>query len=128
VHLLDLGLDWLRRDPESSLTVFKGLLAGRTCPPHWEREKFEAPALVVGHPSDPLHPFSDSDQLVREMPNARLVDANSIIEWRLNPGRLDDELGRFLNEVWESPEAGFTTPVEPTASSNGEQPHAVAEG
>jgi pimeloyl-ACP methyl ester carboxylesterase len=102
-HLLDLSLDWLRRDPDSSLTVFKGLLAGRTCPPHWERETFEAPALVVGHPSDPLHPFSDSDMVVKEMRNARLVDANSIIEWRLNPGRLNDELGGFLNEVWEEP-------------------------
>ena len=30
--------------------------------------------------------------LVEEMPNARLVDANSILEWRLTPKRLDDEL------------------------------------
>ena len=58
------------------------------------------PALVIGHPSDPLHPFSDADMLAEEMPAARLVDANSILEWRLNPGRLDDELARFLDEFY----------------------------
>ena len=34
------------------------------------------------------------------MPNARLVDANSILEWRLTPGRLDDLLAEFLDEVY----------------------------
>ena len=99
-HLIDVGLDWLRRDPRSSSRVLQGLLLGRTCPPRTEREAIEAPALVIGHPSDPIHPFADSDDLVREMPNARLVDANSILEWRLSPGRLNGELDRFLAEVW----------------------------
>ena len=31
------------------------------------------------------------------MPNARLIDANSIIEWRLSPERLDNELAAFLS-------------------------------
>ena len=52
----------------------------------------EQPALVIGHPADPLHPFSDSGMLAEELPNARLVEANSILEWRLSPERLDDEL------------------------------------
>ena len=54
--------------------------------------RIEHPALVIGHPNDPLHPFSDADMLVEEVPNARLVDANSILEWRLTPARLNDEL------------------------------------
>ncbi len=58
------------------------------------------PALVIGHPSDPLHPFSDAGMLVEEMENARLVDANSILEWRLTPGRLDDVLDEFLDEMF----------------------------
>ena len=99
-YLVDIGLDWLRRDPRSSSRVLQGLLLGRTCPPRAERELIETPALVIGHPSDPIHPFADSDDLVREMPNARLVDANSIVEWRLSPGRLNRELDRFLTEVW----------------------------
>ena len=60
----------------------------------------EQPALVIGHPADPLHPFNDADQLVDEMPNARLLDANSILEWRVNPDRLNDELAAFLDQVW----------------------------
>ena len=42
--------------------------------------------------------------LVEEVPNARLVDANSIFEWRLTPGRLDDELAAFLDQVFAEPQ------------------------
>jgi pimeloyl-ACP methyl ester carboxylesterase len=97
--LVDIGLDWLRRDPETSALVLQGLLLGRTCPPKAERRTIDAEALVVGHPSDPIHPFSDSDELINEMANARLIDANSIIEWRLWPDRLNGELAAFLAEL-----------------------------
>ena len=43
--------------------VLQGLLLARTCPPRAERAAIEVPAAVVGHPSDPIHPFSDSDEL-----------------------------------------------------------------
>jgi pimeloyl-ACP methyl ester carboxylesterase len=102
-YLVDIGLDWVRRDPERSADVLQGLLLGRTAPLPQERRALEHPALVIGHPSDPLHPFSDADMLVEEMPNARLVDANSILEWRINPERLDAELAAFLDEVWAEP-------------------------
>lgn len=105
-YLFDIGLDWLRRDPRSSATVLQGLLLGRTCPPRAERETITAPTLIIGHPSDPVHPFSDSDALVGEIEGARLVDASSILEWRLNPGRLNDELAAFLEEV-HTPGAGL---------------------
>jgi pimeloyl-ACP methyl ester carboxylesterase len=98
--LLDMALDLVRQEPEPSAAVLEGLLLGRSAPPQEDRMKIDAPALVVGHPGDPLHPFNDADMLVDELPNARLVNANSIIEWRINPGRLDDELARFLDEVW----------------------------
>jgi pimeloyl-ACP methyl ester carboxylesterase len=98
--LLDIMLDWTRREPEASRAVLEGILFGRTAPPREERELIEVPALVVGHPADPLHPFSDSDMLVRELPNARLVNAESIFEWRIRPGRLDDELAAFIGEVY----------------------------
>lgn len=102
-YLIDIGLDWARRDPRSSTRVLQGLLLGRTCPPRAEREAIDAPALIIGHPSDPVHPFSDSDDLAREMAKGRLVDASSIVEWRLSPGRLNRELDRFLDEVWNRP-------------------------
>ena len=100
--LVDLMLDWTRRPPEASEAVLEGLLFGRTAPPQAERELIGLPALVIGHPSDPLHPFVDSDMLVSEMPRARLVNAQSILEWRLKPGRLDDQLAAFVSEVYET--------------------------
>jgi pimeloyl-ACP methyl ester carboxylesterase len=98
--LLDVGLDWLRQDPGPSRAVLEGILFHRTAPPHDERVRIAEPALVIGHPSDPLHPFSDAGMLVEEMENARLVDANSILEWRLTPSRLDDVLDEFLREAY----------------------------
>ncbi len=104
-YLLDIGLDWIRQDPEPSRAVLEGILFGRTAPTAKERRALRHPALVIGHPNDPLHPFSDADMLVDEMPNARLVDANSILEWRLTPERLTNELAAFLDEVYAAGEA-----------------------
>ena len=97
---VDIMLDWTRRPPEASEAVLEGLLFGRTAPPREERELINLPALVIGHPADPLHPFTDSDMLVEEMPRARLVNAESIFEWRVSPGRLDDELAAFVADVY----------------------------
>jgi pimeloyl-ACP methyl ester carboxylesterase len=98
--IVDIGLDWLRRRPGPSIAVLEGLLLGETAPPREQRRKIEQPALVVGHPRDPLHPFSDSGMLIEELRAARLVEANSILEWRTRPERLNEELARFLDEVW----------------------------
>jgi pimeloyl-ACP methyl ester carboxylesterase len=110
-YLVDIGLDWIRQDPEPSRAVLEGILFGRTAPTKEERLQLDHPALVIGHPNDPLHPFSDADMLVEEMPNARLVDANSIIEWRLTPERLNDELAAFLDEVYAEGEAQGERPA-----------------
>jgi pimeloyl-ACP methyl ester carboxylesterase len=99
-HLLDIGLDWVRQRPGPSLAVLEGLLLGETAPHREERRKIAQPALIVGHPRDPLHPFSDSGMLAEELANGRLVEAGSILEWRLNPKRLNGELAAFLEEVW----------------------------
>ena len=99
--LVDVGLDWMRQDPGPSRAVLEGILFHRTAPPHSERVEIREPALVIGHPSDPLHPFSDAGMLVEEMENARIADANSILEWRLTPGRLDDILEEFLAESFD---------------------------
>jgi pimeloyl-ACP methyl ester carboxylesterase len=98
-YLIDILLDWLRRDPDGSRAVLEGILFGGTAPASEVRREITHPALVVGHPADPLHPFSDADMLVDELRNARLVDANSILEWRLQPERLNDELSAFLDQV-----------------------------
>jgi hypothetical protein len=38
--------------------------------------------------------------LAEEMANARLIEANSLIELRVRPARLTDEIAVFLDEVW----------------------------
>jgi len=98
--LLDIGLDWARRRPGPSIAVLEGLLLGETAPPREQRRLIEQPALVVGHPGDPLHPFSDSGMLIEELPAAELLEASSILEWRTRPRRLDAELASFLDRVW----------------------------
>ena len=90
--MLDIGLDWIRQDPAPSAAVLEGLFLGAAAPHHDERMKMKQPTLVIGHHADPLHPFSDSGMLAEELPNARLIEANSILEWRMSPKRLDDEL------------------------------------
>jgi pimeloyl-ACP methyl ester carboxylesterase len=99
-YLVDIVIDFVRRDPAASLAVLNGLLFGRVAPPAVDRRALTHPALVVGHPSDPIHPFSDADKLAQELPNARLVTASSMLEWRLRPTRLDRALLAFLDEVW----------------------------
>ena len=99
--LIDMGLDFVRQDPAPSMAVLEGLFLGSSAPHHQFRVQMTQPTLVIGHHADPLHPFSDSGMLVEELPNAKLIEANSILEWRIAPERLDDELARFLDEVWE---------------------------
>lgn len=104
-YLVDIVLDFVRRDPAASLAVLDGLLFDRVAPPVEDRNALVQPTLVIGHPSDPIHPFSDADRIARELPHARLVTASSMLEWRLRPERLDRELARFLDEVWGSQRA-----------------------
>ena len=98
--LADLALDTIRQDPAPSAAVLHGLFFGRTAPHRNLRKRINAPALVIGHHRDPVHPFSDSGALVKELPNARLVEASSILELRLTPERLTAEIGDFLDECW----------------------------
>jgi pimeloyl-ACP methyl ester carboxylesterase len=109
---LELGLDWISQDPGPSGAVLQGVIFGRTAPPHRERVTFEAPSLVIGHPRDPVHPFSDAGMLADELPNGRLIDASSILELRLRPDRLTRKIAEFIDECWGAEaavEAGAAT-------------------
>jgi len=98
--LVDTMIDFVRRDPAASLAVLDGLIFGRIAPAIEDRRALPHRTLVIGHPSDPIHPFSDADRIARELPNARLVTASSIAEWRTRPARLTAELAGFLDDVW----------------------------
>ena len=99
--LADMLLDWVSQDPKPSASVLQGLFYGRVAPPREERAGMTQPTLVIGHYRDPIHPFSDSDMLVRELPNARLVQASSILELRLTPERLTSEIVEFVGECFK---------------------------
>ncbi len=85
-------LDWVSQDPKPSASVLQGLFFGRVAPPTEIRRTLEPPTLVIGHPRDPIHPFSDADMLLRELPHATLVEASSIFELRITPERLTGEI------------------------------------
>jgi pimeloyl-ACP methyl ester carboxylesterase len=101
--LLNVGLDWAGQDPKPSGAYLQGLFFGRVAPPRSERSQIETRSLVIGHPRDPIHPFSDADCLVRELPHSQMLEANSILELRLSPARLTNEIAGFLDECWREP-------------------------
>jgi pimeloyl-ACP methyl ester carboxylesterase len=105
-ELVDTVADWIDQDPGPSAAVIQGLFFGRTAPPREERRLIETPALVLGHPRDPIHPFSDADMLVSELPDARMVEADSMLELRIAPERLTGEIARFVADCWAEAELG----------------------
>jgi pimeloyl-ACP methyl ester carboxylesterase len=106
--LAEIGLDWIAQDPAPSAAVLSGILYGRVAPDHNERCRIEAPALIIGHPRDPVHPFSDAGMLASELPHGRLVDAHSILELRVRPQRLTAKIARFLEDCWRAGDARAT--------------------
>ena len=95
-----IGVEWVAQDPAPSAAVLSGILYGRVAPDHNERRTLNTPALVIGHPRDPVHPFSDAGMLASELPDARLVDAHSVLELRLRPERLTGKIAAFIDECW----------------------------
>jgi len=108
-HYPNVFLDWISQDPGPSAAVLQGIFFGRAAPHRSERKTFEAPALVLGHPRDAIHPFSDAKMLAEELPNSRLIEANSLFELRLRPERLTHEIAVFLDECWQPKRAGERT-------------------
>ncbi len=86
--------------PGESTAVLHGLFVGPIAPTVEQRRAIAAPALVIGHRADFIHPFSDAKNLVDQLPFARLVQAGSMIELRVHPERLVSEIVVFLEEIW----------------------------
>lgn len=98
-----IALDTLDQRPESVAAVVHGMFFGRVAPSARQRRAITAPALVIGHPSDPIHPAADAAMLAEELPHATFVKARSILEWRLTPARLDEIAVDFARSCWETP-------------------------
>ncbi len=127
-HWGNVMLDVVRQEPGPGVALLQGLFFGRVAPPREERRTFTVPTLVLGHPRDPVHPFSDAGMLATEMPNARLLEANSLIELRMQPDRLTAEIAEFLDELWAPPkpkEAEART-KQPRRGAAGASPAAAA--
>jgi pimeloyl-ACP methyl ester carboxylesterase len=95
-------LDWVSQDPKPSASLLQGLFFGRVAPPTEVRRTLVAPTLIIGHNRDPIHPFSDADMLVHELPNAQIVEASSIVELRTAPERLTGEIADFVDDCWKT--------------------------
>jgi len=98
----EIMVDWVAQDPGPSAAALQGIFFGRIAPHRDERRTFDAPALVIGHPRDPVHPFSDADMLAAELPNGRLLNADSIVELRTRPERLTGEIAAFVDDCWKT--------------------------
>ena len=112
---IDIALDTVRQDPGPSGAVLQGLFFGRVAPSPAERRAMLAPTLVLGHRRDPIHPLTDAGALADELPNGRLLEANSFVELRFTPDRLTAEIAAFLDECWK-----------PTGRANRRRPAAAA--
>lgn len=109
----DVVLDLVRQDPRPSAALLQGLFFARVAPPGEIRRTMTAPTLIIGHRRDPVHPMTDAGMLADELPNARLVEAASILEMRVSPARLTREVKTFLEEVFASdaPDAAVRLPL-----------------
>jgi pimeloyl-ACP methyl ester carboxylesterase len=115
-HYGNVLLDLVRQEPGPGGALIQGLFFGRIAPHRSERRTFQTPALVLGHHRDPVHPFSDAGMLAGELPNGRLLEADSLVELRLQPERLTEEIASFLDEVWGKPRAVAKRPAKRTTA------------
>lgn len=95
---IDAVLDGLSAEPEVTSAILHGILVGPVAPTIDERRSITAPALVIGHRADLIHPFSDAENLSRQLPEAHLVHGYFPFGLRVFPGRLLDEIGAFLDD------------------------------
>ncbi len=95
-------LDTLDQRPAPMAAVIHGIFFGRIAPASRLRRGIEAPALVVGHPRDPIHPAADAAMLAEELPESTFVEARGILEWRVRPQRLNAITAEFVARCFDT--------------------------
>ena len=88
------------RSPDAMAAILHGVLVGPVAPTVEERRSIEAPALVLGHRRDLIHPFDDAANLADQLPHATMVIAGSPFELRRRPERLVGVIADFLDGLW----------------------------
>jgi pimeloyl-ACP methyl ester carboxylesterase len=96
-------LDACDQRADAVAALVHGLFFGRAAPSARERRAITVPALVVGHPVDPMRPMADAEMLAAELPRATLVRARTPLEWRLRPARLDEAAVDLVARCWRTP-------------------------
>ena len=99
---MGVGLDTCNQRAGAMAATVHGIFFGRIAPSSAQRRRIDAPAMVVGHPRDPIHPAADAAMLAEEMPDSRFVEARGILEWRMSPARLTGLAVEFVDESWAS--------------------------
>jgi pimeloyl-ACP methyl ester carboxylesterase len=98
-----IALDTMDQRADSVAAILHGIIFGRIAPSSRQRRTITAPALIIGHSADPIHPFADSAMLARELKNSQFVRASSLLEWRWRPERLDRTAIDFALGCWQTP-------------------------
>jgi len=100
---LDSLMNAASLDPDGMAAVLHGLLLGPIAPTVEERRAIEAPALVLAHGLDLIHPLSDARNLAQQLPHARLIRARTLLDLWVRPQRLVDEFADFLEGLGPQP-------------------------
>ena len=101
-----IGLDTMDQRPGPMAAAIHGIFFGRIAPSSAARKRIEAPALVIGHPRDPIHPAADAAMLAEELPDSTFVEAHRILEWRTRPERLDTVAAEFVGRCFDDESNG----------------------
>lgn len=96
---LDSVLDSGSTPPEVMAAVLHGVLVGPVAPTSDDRRHIDVPALIVGHRNDLIHPFDDAANLMEQLPDATLLSTRTALDFRFMPGRLADEVSRFVTAL-----------------------------
>jgi pimeloyl-ACP methyl ester carboxylesterase len=86
----------LAAEPEVIRAILHGILVGPVVPSLRRRRHIQAPTLVIGHARDPLHDMADAKALKRQLPNAQILVARSVMELRTKPERLMPQILEFM--------------------------------
>lgn len=125
-YSVNMAMDLMKRQPKATADVLKGIYFGRLAPPRTERMEIVAPALVIGHKWDPIHPFADAAELAGDLVNSTFVEARNVFELRLMPKRLTKEIVDFVEECWK-PQVVEPVAAKPTPIRRGAAARAAAE-
>lgn len=98
-----IALDACDQRADAVAALVHGLFFGRAAPSARERRRITVPALVVGHPVDPMRPLADAEMLAAELPKATLLRARTPLVWRLRPARLDRAAVDLVARCWRAP-------------------------